>query len=285
VLNRVLDTSQAPVVCAVCARSLLRGEHANVFIAGGARRDVCELCTTRAAHEGWIRDGADSAPAPRPRGGERARSLMGRIRSRLDAGSELPLDELPPDPGEAPRRAMAKPDGRAAERVEGRTSERAGGRAGERSEGRGGERSEGRARDRAAARIRERATGRGGEERREAAPATREVHGVPTNAELKVSRALELFNKSEHPKTVSGVARSLGAPDVSVGARSDDGALVEIIVAWELCWYRYEVDLAGDGHAVRLLGQGYELSELGESTGPANAVADGRGALALGASQ
>ena len=94
---------------------------------------------------------------------------------------------------------------------------------------------------------------------------------------------VELFNRSEHTKTVSGVARSLGAPVVSVRARADDGALVEIVVAWELCWYRYEVDLADEPHAVRLLGQGYELSELGEGTGPANAVADGRGALALGA--
>ncbi|MEA2298667.1 MAG: hypothetical protein QOF77_1603, partial [Solirubrobacteraceae bacterium] len=102
-------------------------------------------------------------------------------------------------------------------------------------------------------------------------------------AELKVSRALELFNKSEHTKTVSGVARSLGAPDVAVAARADDGALVEIVVAWELCWYRYEVDLADEPHAVRLLGQGYELEELGEDPLAANAVADGRGALALGA--
>ncbi len=90
---------------------------------------------------------------------------------------------------------------------------------------------------------------------------------MPTNAELKVSRALELFNGSQHTETVSGVARSLGAPEVSVGARSDDGALVEIVVAWELCWYRYEVDLADEPHAVRLLGQGYELSELGEDLG------------------
>jgi hypothetical protein len=104
---------------------------------------------------------------------------------------------------------------------------------------------------------------------------------VPTNAELKVSRALELFNGSQHTKTVSGVARSLGAPEVSVGARSDDGALVELVVAWELCWYRYEVDLADEPHAVRLLGQGYELTELGEGPRPANAVADERGALAL----
>lgn len=238
-VNRQLDTSQAPIVCAVCARSLLRGEHANVFIAGGARRDVCELCTTRAAHEGWIRDGADGAPAPRPRGGERARSLMGRVRSRLETVTH-PSDREPEDDHEpAPRRAAAKPGSR----------------------------------------------GGGSPARGEQvpAPAAREVHAVPTNAELKVSRALELFNGSQHTKTVSGVARSLGAPEVSVGARSDDGALVEIVVAWELCWYRYEVDLADEPHAVRLLGQGYELSELGEDPRPANAVADGRGALGLGA--
>ncbi len=217
--NRQLDTSQAPVMCAVCGRSLLRGEVANVFIAGGARRDVCELCTTRAAHEGWIRDGADEAPAPRPRGGERARSLVGRLRSRLETATHAP---------ERPDEAL-EPTGRPP--------------------------------------VNE----------------AREIHAVPTNAELKVSRALELFNKSEHTKTVSGVARSLGAPDVAVQARADDGALVEIVVAWELCWYRYEVDLADEPHAVRLLGQGYELEELGEDPLAANAVADGRGELALGA--
>ncbi len=190
-----------------------------MFIAGGARRYVCELCTTRAAHEGWIRDGADAAPAPRPRGGERARSLVGRLRARIET--------------------VAHPPERALEDVEPAV-------------------------------------------RAEAFEA-REIHAVPTNAELKVARALELFNKSEHTKTVSGVARSLGAPDVSVAARLDDGALVEIVVAWELCWYRYEVDLADEPHAVRLLGQGYELGELGDDPLAANAVADGRGELALGA--
>jgi len=133
--------------------------------------------------------------------------------------------------------------------------------------------------------VRPVARGSGSPARREPVPTAppREVHAVPTNAELKVSRALELFNASHHTKTVSGVARSLGAPEVAVGARSDDGALVEIVVAWELCWYRYEVDLADEPHAVRLLGQGYELSELGDDPRPANAVADARGALALGA--
>jgi hypothetical protein len=224
--NRQLDTSQAPVMCAVCGRSLLRGEHANVFIAGGARRDVCELCTTRAAHEGWIRDGADAVAAPRPRGGERARSLVGRLRSRIETATHAGADAHDePDPG----------------------------------------------------------AGAGAGTGRPSPSPSREIHAVPTNAELKVTRALELFNRSEHTKTVSGVARSLGAPDVSVRARADDGALVEIVVAWELCWYRYEVDLADEPHAVRLLGQGYELEDLGEDHGASNAVADGRGELALGA--
>jgi hypothetical protein len=217
--NRQLDTSQAPVMCAVCGRSLLRGEHANVFIAGGARRDVCELCTTRAAHEGWIRDGADAVAAPRPRGGERARSLVGRLRSRIETAAH------PPDRVEEPLEQAS----------------------------------------------------------RQPVSVSRDIHAVPTNAELKVSRALELFNKSEHTKTVSGVARSLGAPEVGVKARADDGALVEIVIAWELCWYRYEVDLADEPHAVRLLGQGYELEDLGEDALASNAVADGRGELALGA--
>ena len=39
-----------------------------------------------------------------------------------------------------------------------------------------------------------------------------------------------------------------------------DGVLVEILVAWELCWYRFEADLEGD--IVHRRGQGYELSEL-----------------------
>ena len=41
----------------------------------------------------------------------------------------------------------------------------------------------------------------------------RHVRAVPTNADLKMERALEVFNASDHTRTVGGVARSLGAPD------------------------------------------------------------------------
>jgi hypothetical protein len=106
------------------------------------------------------------------------------------------------------------------------------------------------------------------------------VHAVPTNVELKAARAIELFNSSEHPRTVAGIARSLGGPAVSVRPH-DNGGRVEVLVAWELCWYRYEVDLADEDESVRLLAQGDELAELGEALRTPNAAADARGELTL----
>src|SRR5204862_4821399 len=58
--RKSITTTPAAVACDVCGRTLLRGEHADPFIAGGARRMVCELCVARAANEGWIREGADN---------------------------------------------------------------------------------------------------------------------------------------------------------------------------------------------------------------------------------
>jgi hypothetical protein len=58
---------------------------------------------------------------------------------------------------------------------------------------------------------------------------------------------------------------------------------VTIVVGWELCWYRYEVDLADEAAGVRVTGQGAELSELTESEQMANAVADEHGRLVLAA--
>jgi hypothetical protein len=109
----------------------------------------------------------------------------------------------------------------------------------------------------------------------------RHVHAIPTNAELKMSRALELFNASSHPRTVGGVARSLGQPIVAVRPSQTEGSVVGITVAWELSWYRYEVDLADEAAGVRVIAQGAELSELEEADRHANAVADERGELQL----
>jgi len=109
----------------------------------------------------------------------------------------------------------------------------------------------------------------------------RHVRAVPTNDEHKVAAAVDAFNSSEHPRTVAGVARSLGSPVVSVRASETHPSVVHVVAAWELCWYRYEIDLADELPGVRVAAQGSELSELGADEHGDNAGADENGLLAL----
>lgn len=106
----------------------------------------------------------------------------------------------------------------------------------------------------------------------------RTVHAVPADQRGQLARAVALFNASEHPKMLAGVIRSLGAPYVHVGPLHDE-VVVEVLVAWELCWYRFDADLEGD--IVHKRSQGYELTELGGELPDANAAADPDGRLAL----
>jgi hypothetical protein len=216
----------------VCGRTLLQGEQPEVYLVNGARRHVCELCTVRANHQGWIREGEGLQIGHRgPRDGDR-RPLFDRLRGRRGRRrppeAEEPYVEAEPD---SPPAAAAPPPA-------------------------------------------------------EPAPAgprePRHVHAVPTSEELKMARAAEVFNASEHPRTVSGVARSLGVPSVALNPSPGHASVVQIVVAWELCWYRYEVDLAEEGaHGVRAAGQGYELADLDPHEQTANAVADEHGLLAV----
>src|SRR3954470_16982465 len=98
-VNRKSITTSIPAVsCDVCGRTLLRGEQADVFLAAGARRNVCELCTARATHEGWIREGLDPSPGGPRSGDGRRGSLLGRLRRpRREANGHEPL---PPRGGE-----------------------------------------------------------------------------------------------------------------------------------------------------------------------------------------
>jgi len=109
----------------------------------------------------------------------------------------------------------------------------------------------------------------------------RHVRAVPTNADLKMERALEVFNASDHTRTVGGVARSLGAPEVCVRPLPERPSVVSITVMWELSWYRYEIDLSDEAGGVRRDAQGDELSELSDDEKVANAAADDRGGLHL----
>ena len=216
--TRDIRTSNTPVACDVCGRTLLRGEHADTYLAGGVRRSVCELCSSRALHEGWVREGSVAAFDPGEATSER-RSLLGRLRTRREADAPDPVaatPEIRSGPSQAPR-------------------------------------------------TRE----------------PRHVHAVPTSAEHKVSSAVDAFNSSEHPRTVAGVARSLGAPGVAVRPSEDRASVVNLVVSWELCWYRYEIDLSEERPSVRVAGQGYELDELPAEDLEANASADDRGTIAL----
>jgi hypothetical protein len=233
--TRDIRTNQQDLSCDVCGRTLLRGERAEPFLAGGARRHVCELCTARAQHEGWIREsGADELALRSSRNEGRTR-LMDRLRARRErarsvadaqAAQELaeagvhfdtpparPAEQAPPEPPREPRH----------------------------------------------------------------------VRAVPTNAELKMERALDVFNASDHVRTVGGVARSLGPPAVSVRPLADRPSVVAITVMWELSWYRFEVDLSDEGSGVRREGQGAELGDLSEEEQVVNAAADERGGLHLAA--
>lgn len=229
-----IRTAHVQITCDVCGRTLLRGEHADTYLAGGSRRQVCELCTPRAVNEGWVREGVALERATRSFGGERRRSLLGRLRR---AGAPDERDPAAPRP-----------------------SNGAGPRSG---------------------------NGRNGAVAPAHAPMSappaepRHVHAVPTSVEQRTASAIERFNASEHPRTVAGVARSLGTPVVVVRPAEEHGSLVTVVISWELCWYRYELDLSDGGAAVRLVSQGYELSEIPvEDRVEANAAADEYGTLA-----
>jgi hypothetical protein len=258
--TRTIVTSQPDVACDVCERRLLRGEQPDVFLAGGRRRTVCELCAPRATHEGWLRE-ADrhsvSLPVVRAR---RGRNLFDRLRQLRD-----PVDDPAP------------PTGLQAQEPGADTPYEIGTQASYDflepsavSDGR--------------------------------LPAGEEPSAPLTGGDLKVERALAVFNAGEHPRRVAGVARSLGAPEVSVGPVEDSGGRVTIatrppesstgptltsggrvaiVIAWELCWYRYEIDLGEEASGALVVAQGTELGELAESERLVNATADELGALSL----
>jgi hypothetical protein len=229
VTRKSIQTNGPVVSCDVCGRTLLRGENSDVFLHGGSRRIVCELCTARAAHEGWIREGLDDATVRSRPGGRGSRSLFGRLLSRrpqprgpepeVDAAGGETYEAAPPPPPRVPELPIQREP--------------------------------------------------------------RNVHAVPTNADLKMARALDVFNGSAHPRTVSGVGRSLGAPIVSVRPSATEGSVVSVVVGWELSWYRYEVDLADEAAGPRVVAQGAELAELDPADQIPNAAADDTGQLHL----
>jgi hypothetical protein len=390
-----IRTSHAHTVCDVCGRTLLRGERAEIYINGGARHSVCELCRPRALHEGWVREGTLPDYNQSGSGPERRRSLLNRLRNRRQGRRSRPSldDELagydapPPSRFERPRFDGAPGNGRAG------AGEEAWNAPEDDWDAADGQWADGPAPYRAHApddhpsepddhgpepygpdeyeprpyeprpyepepyerepyepepyerepyepepyepdsygpptgadrpdeppRTRRpwsrpprslrseppvsqrsargaRPGGRSSRSTRRARPGDqsgeslgrraeprepRHVRAVPASQEQKMVAAVELFNHSEHRRTVAGVARSLGGAGVAVLPAAEPPSLVHIVVWWELCWYRYTVDLSDEVPGVRVDGRGYELAELSEAEQTANAAADESGQLLL----
>ncbi|MHB8242257.1 MAG: hypothetical protein ACYDHN_09715 [Solirubrobacteraceae bacterium] len=253
--TRTIVTSQPDVACDVCERRLLRGEQPDIFLAAGRRRTVCELCAPRAAHEGWMRERDSQAvtlPPMRPRRGrsfiERLRQV-GNQRAGAEGDTAAGLDDEPADTP-APRARGAK----SYDFLETPARPTA-----------------------------------------QAVPAApRDIVATPVSAGEQeaaddpgayfLGRALEVFNLSEYPRRVAGVARSLGAPQVNVRSAEHLESVVRVVVAWELCWYRYEIDLSEGVPEAMVTAQGTELGELEREERVGNAVASESGRLTLAGS-
>lgn len=295
------------IACDLCERTILKGERIDAFVVAGERRRVCELCTFRALRARWPRESAveERAPdrePPRPRRSVWAKAAQWAEEQGLwTAPRELPESRteraarVPRTPGEEQGRrgAPSPPPERTADN--GLSAGSAG-----RSTADGFEASNGGRRpeldanvDEAAAGVdtaawaRQPARAAGGAPLRDMLPGRRRepraVRAVPASREGKLELALELFNASEHRRTITGIGRALGAPWVSAVPLGDATAAreVAIVVAWELSWYRYRVDLDEGEEAVMLLDRGDEVGDLEENLRTWNAEADAEGRLGL----
>ena len=242
--TRQVVTSQPDIACDICGRRLLRGEQPELFLAGAEHRTVCELCSPRATHEGWLRaiDGGLSGHGARR--SRRGRTLLDRLRGLREPAGQGPqrstADRLSSEPAPEPFEFL-NATSTTASLLEQPIAEE------------------------------EHDPYRAGADEHHAAIEDRSVQGL----------ALKAFNTSEGPRRIAGVARALGAPEVSVRSHESNEACVSIVVAWELCWYRYEVDLDQTPASVELTERGIELEQLGAEDRLGNATADERGELGV----
>jgi hypothetical protein len=235
------------VTCDVCGRTILKGERTEPYLApSGHRHQVCDLCFGRAEHHGWIRESlAETLPARAPRA-EPRRGVLGRLRRRRPAEPPRHYGREAEEPviAEEEQQEAASDAGNGAEPAEPEAEP-------------------------APPPPRERPRSRPKD--------PRHVRAVPATPEGKVERALDLFNGSDHQRTIAGLARTLGRPWVGVWPDPGPASEVSLVVAWELSWYRFRIDLGDEGDPVAMLDKGDELQELDQQERDWNAGLDAEG--------
>lgn len=304
------------ISCDLCQRTILKGERIETFVGSGDRQRVCELCSLRALRSGWVRETELERQAPERERLNPRRSLWSRAATWAedqgiwgtpppkgeDEGTALPHDPPPEsDPSPVLAESAASPVAGAEPTAGAEVSHdaleerrrRAAARAEERRLARrmkaeqAEQLEEDATQDDAAAvarrpsrapqpaGLRDLIAGR----RRE----PRHVQAVPSGRWPKIELALEMFNDSEHRRTMAGVGRTLGEPWVSAAPLVDgpEAREVGIIVAWEISWYRFRVDLDDTDPAVELVDRGNELGDLNEPPQSWDIGADAEGRLAL----
>jgi hypothetical protein len=238
--KKELKTDEEPVSCDICGRTILKGERTEPFLAPGGRRKT--VCELCVPRADHEGWIRESAQNDIP--ATRARPQQRRSFVHRLRG----MFDADGEPADAPREAEEEPpifDDEPPPRREREPTWSS-------------------------------SSSPSSSSRREA----RHIRAVPTTREVKIERALELFNGSDHPRTIAGIGRTLGTPWVHASPDTSAPSEVTIVVAWELSWYRYRVDLGDADEPILLLEKGDELTELEESLREWNAVAGDNGHLA-----
>lgn len=234
-------TSHDPETCAVCGRRLLKGERINWYVAPDAsRRPVCELCAPRAERARWVREREGEEIVPLLPSRAVRGSFFKRLSNFFGAQEE---DELQLETFDASADARSDQETRRKTRAT-------------------------RRRKRTETLL---------PPPRAAEP--RSVMAVPTGLAAKLQQGLSLFNESQFPRTIAGLSRSLGDPQVA--AVNDSDASVEVFVGWDIAWYSYRVDLGDATEPVEQSGRGNDTAELAGTVADWNVWADEYGRLYL----
>ncbi len=96
--------------------------------------------------------------------------------------------------------------------------------------------------------------------------------------EVALVEAADLFNQSQFRRTIAGVARSLGEPQVSIIPLPGVNAETVLTFAWDITWYQYRVSPEA-AQPVRIAERGHDMDEITHPYTAWNARVDDQGRL------